>query len=191
TNPFKSTQDQIASITKELEELEKRGPVNINGRTNEKVQKRYDEQKKSLEQQLAYYRAIDAIENRRASRAMLDAAGGGAGAPSGTRTPTKPALPTIAATGPRKLTEEEKADLAFIKEAWSYVEKTQDAANTATQELILSNHEAAEAYRDLLDPTREITREMERIDALVSAGALTPDEAEAIKIERLKDSYKG
>lgn len=47
----------------------------------------------------------------------------------------------------------------------------------------------AEAYRDLLDPTRKLHREIEDIQRLVEAGALTPDEGVAAEVKKLGDFY--
>lgn len=79
----------------------------------------------------------------------------------------------------RAYAESLKADAEFMAEVW-------ELFNQST----LATGEAAEAYRDILDPSREIGREMERIDALVSAGALTPEEGAEAQIAKLKDAYK-
>lgn len=75
-------------------------------------------------------------------------------------------------------------------EAWSFVQKSIEDAAEASQNLLLESQKAAEAYRDLIDPAREVAREMQRIQELVDSGALTPDEGFEAQILKLKDSYK-
>jgi len=99
-----------------------------------------------------------------------------------------------------KLTDQQKTRLILLgqevdaaklnAEAWSFVQKSIEDAAEATQALLLENQKAAESYRDLIDPAREISREMEKIQALVDEGFLTPDEGFEAQILKLKDSYK-
>lgn len=83
-----------------------------------------------------------------------------------------------------------KQDIDFLTE----VQEVYDRSLESAEQLKLKNHEAAESYRDILDPTREIGREIERINSLVQLGkekgGLTPEEGAAAEIAILKDAYK-
>ncbi len=77
-----------------------------------------------------------------------------------------------------------------ISKASDEAKRTFEEGTKAADDLIKSNQESAESYRDLLDPTREVHREMEKIEALVQSGNLTPDEGAAAQVLKLKDAYK-
>jgi hypothetical protein len=99
-----------------------------------------------------------------------------------------------------KLTEAQKTQIFLLTEeieatklnaeAWSFVAKSIEDAAEASQNLLLENQKAAESYRDMLDPAREIGREMAKIQALVDEGFLTPGEGFEAQIKKLKDGYK-
>lgn len=87
------------------------------------------------------------------------------------------------------LTDQQKADAKLIEEAWSYVISSQEEYLENQQRILLDQQKSADAYRDLIDPTRALSREIQTIQALVEAGALTPDEGLSVEIKKLSDFY--
>lgn len=75
-------------------------------------------------------------------------------------------------------------------EAWSYVAASEEKALQTAQDLIVENQKLANSYRDAIDPSREIHREMEKIQELVDSGFLAPDEGMEAQIAHLKEAYK-
>ncbi len=76
-----------------------------------------------------------------------------------------------------------------IAKASDEAKRTFEEGTIAAESLYESNEKSAESYRDILDPTREIHREMEQIEALVQGGFLTPDEGAAIQVKKLAGEY--
>lgn len=108
--------------------------------------------------------------------------------------PTVPGLPPAATVDKTKkalkeLTDQQKADAKLVEEAWSYVLSSQEEYLENQQRILLDNQKSADAYRDLLDPTRALSREIAHIQALVEAGALTPDEGLSAEVKKLTEFY--
>lgn len=129
---------------------------------------------------------------------IMGIGGGGAGAPK--PPPVVDARPSIAglptdkqvektAKALKGLTDQQKADTKLIEEAWSYVISSQEEYLENQQRILLDQQKSADAYRDLIDPTRALSREIQTIQALVEAGALTPDEGLSVEIKKLSDFY--
>jgi hypothetical protein len=89
-----------------------------------------------------------------------------------------------------RLKEEEGAMDDAIKrfrklEGERYVE-----AEKAAEKLIETNQKAADSYRDMLDPSREVFREMEKIKGLTEGGYLTFGEGAALQLQEMSKTSK-
>jgi predicted transcriptional regulator len=94
-----------------------------------------------------------------------------------------------AAASAKKARDELQAAQVQMAEQVLAFKSIEDQTNDALRERAVMLDKAAESYRDLLDPTRELHREIEAIQRLVDAGALTPDEGLAAEVKKLKDFY--
>jgi hypothetical protein len=117
---------------------------------------------------------------------------------------TGPAAPSVGAlpgTGKGKsdkaaLAEKKKAldelTAAYVLQAEQVLEfkGLEEQATEATKERSDQLTKAADQYRDMLDPARELHREIEKIQALVASGALTPEEGQAAELQKIADAYK-
>lgn len=85
---------------------------------------------------------------------------------------------------------EEADGIAFVNEVMAINTRIEEEGLNNAQNRLVANQQLANTYRELLDPTIAIRREMQIIDDLVTDGFLTPDEGIATQVEVLKDKYK-
>ncbi len=114
-----------------------------------------------------------------------------AGLPTVGKLPNLEAAKKARAETDKELKKQQAEDAKFAQDAIDVYIKSLEEQGEATNRLIVENHKAAESYKDILDPTRAVSREIKQIQALVESGALTPDEGLALEVKKLEDVYGG
>lgn len=94
----------------------------------------------------------------------------------------------------KALEELKKAQQTMMGQFFEFIDvqrEADDEAIRSANDRAVALEKEADKYRDLLDPTRELSRELANIQKLVEAGALSADEGMAAEIDKLKKFYKG
>lgn len=93
----------------------------------------------------------------------------------------------------KQLLELKKAQETMMGQFFEFIDAQREGDDEEIRrnaEINKSLEDQANKYRDLLDPTRELQRELANIQKLVDAGALSADEGMAAEILKLKQFYK-